>query len=75
VSERRKYLHVVAFSCRDLDISPMTLKLEGDLEILKMYLPTKNCSVLVTDETGMAITSEMNKVKGQGHMSSTSNHF
>jgi len=27
--------------CRDLDINPMTLKLEGDLDILKMYFTPK----------------------------------
>jgi len=26
----------------DLEIDPMTLKLEGDLDILKMYLHTEN---------------------------------
>jgi len=28
--------------CCDLDINPMTLNLEGDLDILKMYLHTEN---------------------------------
>jgi len=30
------------FCCRDLAINPMTLKLEGDLDILKMCLCTEN---------------------------------
>jgi len=30
------------FCLRDLDINPMTLNLEGDLDILKMYLHTEN---------------------------------
>jgi len=38
VSEGSTYLRVAAFSCRDLDINPMTLKLEGDLDINPMIL-------------------------------------
>jgi len=30
------------FCDRDLEINPMTLKLEGDLNILKIYLHTEN---------------------------------
>jgi len=30
------------FCDRDLEINPMTLKLEGDLDILKMYRHTEN---------------------------------
>jgi len=30
------------FCCRDLDVNPMTLKIEGDLDILKTYLHTEN---------------------------------
>jgi len=30
------------FCDSDLEINPVTLKLEGDLDILKMYLQTKN---------------------------------
>jgi len=33
------------FCDRDLEINPVTLKLEGDLDILKMYLHTKNEAV------------------------------
>jgi len=38
VSEGSIYLRTAASHCRDLDINPMTWKLEGDLNILKMYL-------------------------------------
>jgi len=48
---------------RNLEINPMTLKLEGDLDILRMYLHTGN----------------ENEYSSQGQMlsqmSSTSNHF
>jgi len=30
------------FRGRDLEINPMTLKLDGDLDMLKMYLYTEN---------------------------------
>jgi len=33
---------VAAFCGCDLDINPTTLKLEGDLDILKMYVHTEN---------------------------------
>jgi len=33
------------FCDHDLDINPMTLKLEGDLDILKMYPHTENEAV------------------------------
>jgi len=33
---------VAIFRCCDLDMNPMTLKLEGDLDILKMYLHIDN---------------------------------
>jgi len=42
VSEESTYLHAAIFRRCDLDINPMTLKLEGDLDILKMYLHTEN---------------------------------
>jgi len=42
------------FCFRDLDINPMTLKLEGDLDILKMYLHTE-------DEVAMLRHSKLNK--------------
>jgi len=33
---------LLLFYNRDLEINPLTLKLEGDLHILKMYLHTEN---------------------------------
>jgi len=49
------------FRCCDLDVNPMTLKLEGDLDILKMYLHTENevarlkhSKLLTVDEIRMA---------------------
>jgi len=64
----------------------MTLKLKGELDILKMYLHTENevarlrhSELQLLDEICMSITSKMKntkiglKVKGQ--ISTTSNHF
>jgi len=34
--------HYRFFRCRDFDLGPMTLKLNHDLDILKMYLRTEN---------------------------------
>jgi len=73
------------FRCCDLDINPMTLKLEGYLDILKMHLHTENevarlrhLKLLTVDE--ICTANERNakttlKVSGQGQMSPTSNHF
>jgi len=33
---------LLLFRCHDLDLEPMTLKLNHDLDILKMYLQTEN---------------------------------
>jgi len=41
VSERTNLLSA-AVSDRDLEINPVTFKLEGDLDILKMYFVTEN---------------------------------
>jgi len=64
------------FSCHDLDINPMTLKLEVDLDILKMYLHAKNevarlrhLKLLITDEISMA-NEKMQKI-AQGQTSPT----
>jgi len=61
VSEGSTYLRAAGFCCRDLDINPMTLKLEGDLDILKMHLHTENevaglrhSKLLIMDEIYMA---------------------
>jgi len=42
VFEGSTNLRAVAFCDRDLEVNAMTLKLEGDLDILKMYLHTEN---------------------------------
>jgi len=66
-------------------VNPMPLKLEGDLDILIMYLHTESeiarliQSKLVTVDE-ICMTDEKNtkialKVKGQGYMSPTSNHL
>jgi len=34
--------YLCAFRCCDLDNNQMTLKLEGDLDILKIYLHSEN---------------------------------
>jgi len=36
------YLRGPLFRCCDLDINPVTLKLKGDVDILKMYLHAEN---------------------------------
>jgi len=58
----------------------MTLKLEGDLDILTMYLHTENelarfrhWKLLTVDETCMA--NEKYENKSQGQMSPTSKDF
>jgi len=74
------------FYSRDLDINPMTLKLEGDLDILKMYFHIENevarsrHSKLNNGWDVYGTTSEMKntkilKVKGQSQMLPTSNYF
>jgi len=68
VSEGSKYLR-----CCDLDINPMTLKLEGDLDILKMYVHTE--SEVVGLHGKWKNTKTALKIKGQGQLSPTSNHF
>jgi len=74
---------VAAFSRWDLNlyINPITLKLEGDLDILKMYLHTDDeVARLRHSMDKICMANEKNtkialKVKGQGQMSPTSNHF
>jgi len=62
----------------------MTWKLEGDLDILKMYLHTENevamlrhSKLLIEDDMCMANEKNENalKVNGQGQMSPTFSHF
>jgi len=70
-------VHCGFFGGRDLDINSTTLKLEGDLDRLKVYLHTENevarlrhSELLKLDETFIAITGERRstnitaKVKG-----------
>jgi len=72
------------FCFRDLYINPLTLKLEGGLDILKMYLQTENevamlrhSKLLIEDDTCMAMknTNIALKVKGQGELSPIFSHF
>jgi len=70
VSEGSTYLRAAAFCYPDLDINTMTLKLESDLDHLKMYLGTENevarlrhSKLLMLDEICMAITSKMEKIR------------
>jgi len=72
------------FCCRDLNINPMTLKLEGDLDILKMYFYTENevarlrhSKLLIMDEICMAYEKNTKialRIKGQRQMSPTFNY-
>jgi len=34
--------HVTVFYCRDLDLGPMTLKVDQNIDIIKLYLCTEN---------------------------------
>jgi len=57
----------------DLEINAMTLKLEGDLDILKMYRHTENEVASIQNlelELGKCV-----RVKGQCQMSKAANHF
>jgi len=57
----------------DLEINAMTLKLEGDLDILKIYRHTANEVASIQN-----LELELEKcvrVKGQCQMSKASNHF
>jgi len=68
----------------DFDINPMTLKLEDDLDILKMYLHAKNEFAVLGhsklcnggwDMHGKWKSTKIAlEVNGQGQMSSTSKH-
>jgi len=83
VSEGSIYLRSEDFSCRDLDINlMMTLELERDLHIMKMYLYTENevarlrhLKLLIEDEMRMTNKKYENssslKVKVKCHQLST----
>jgi len=67
------------FWCRDLDLKSMALKLDTDLDILKMYPHYENevarsshCKGIEWAEKNTKIAL---KVKGQSQMSPTSNHL
>jgi len=62
----------------------MTLKFEDNLDILKMYLHTENEVARLRDSKLLTVDDRYGKlknakialkVKGQGQMSPTSNHF
>jgi len=64
------------FRCCDLDNSPMTLKLEDDLDILNMYLHTENevarlrhSKLLIEDDMCMANEKYEYSPQDQGQMS------
>jgi len=67
---RSTYLRAAVFCCRYLDMNPMTLKLEGDLDILKMYPHIENEAASLRDSKLRAwIQKNMKiclKIKGQG---------
>jgi len=68
------------FFDRDLEINPMTLKVEGDLDILKMYLHTENEAVSLRHSKLRALLKKIRKyvsryVKDEGQIPPTSNHF
>jgi len=65
------------FCCRDLDLGPMTFKLDRDIDIFKTYLHTEN---KVAKSSRSKVTTSVStkialKVKGQGQMSQTFNHL
>jgi len=49
VSDGSTNLRTAAFCDRDLELNPMTLKLEDDLDILKMYLHAENEAAILRD--------------------------
>jgi len=49
------------FCDRDLEIKPMTLKLEGDVDILKIYLHTRNEAVILRDSKPKAWIQKIRK--------------
>jgi len=68
------------FCRRDLDINPMTLKLEGDLDILKVYFYAENevaglrhSKLLIMDEICMANKKYENSCQGQRSRSNVTN--
>jgi len=78
---RREHTYVwLLFRCCDLDINPMTYKLEGDLNTLEMYLHTENevamlrhSKLLIEDD--MFTANEKNTKTAESQMSPTFNNF
>jgi len=75
VSEGSTNLRAAVFCCHDLDVGPMTLKMDRNIDILKTYLHaivarSSHSTLIASINTNIAL-----KVKGQGQMSPTSNHL
>jgi len=63
------------FCCRDLDINPMTLILEGDLDILKMYRHTENEVAMLTHSKLLMMNAICTKFsQGQRSRSNVTNY-
>jgi len=62
VSERSTNLRADAVLRRDLEINAMTLKLEGDVDILKMYLHTESEAASLRDSKTWSFNSENTKI-------------
>jgi len=60
---------------RALDLGPMTLKLNRDLDILKMYLPAKNEVARLSHSKYIARVLKKYENSSHGQKSPTSNHF
>jgi len=68
-------LRAAAFCDRDLEINPMTLKLQGDLDILTMYLHTENEAVCLrhqNSELRLKKRKDVSRSKGQDHNAKSS---
>jgi len=68
---RSTYLRAVVFSCHDLELGPVTLKLDRNIDILEMYLRTEN---KVDRSSRLKVVAEISakialKVKNQGQRS------
>jgi len=80
VSEEAHTCARLFFRCCDLDINPMTLKLEGDLDILEMCIRTENefarlrhPKLLTVDEICMVNEKYENSSQGQRSRSDVTN--
>jgi len=70
-------VRIPVFSCRDLDLGPMTLKPDRDIDIPKTYLHTANevARSSLSEVIAYVSTKIVLRVKGQGQMSPTFKHF